>query len=432
MSKRQSAKSISLLWLGSVLGAGCAFFTQVLLARELGPADFGVFAAALGVVLLVSPLASFGVGSFWLKAFGEEGWQAVRWLHGSLKYTLLTTFLVVATLLFWAIFGPHDETMRGLLIVLTAYIFGQVAVELVSAKLQLEERYLALALCQFLPHLLRLLLVAILALAMIKLITLNNTAYVYALISIIVFIISGFFMWRMFHGQLALKGHGEQNIGDHLPTLAVDMKQVVAQTWPFGLAGVFHLVYFQSDIILLKYIAGDEATGIYNVAFLVMAAVYLLPSVIYQKFLLPKIHRWASHDREKFYQVYQAGNWMMLVLGLLAMLAIWLLAPWGIQFLFGEQYMGALLPLSILALAAPIRFVATSVGSTLVTQEHMRRKVYYMGATALINLALNLFLIPHYGVLGAAIATVISEFILLLIYFSGVKLVFLKDVGSAV
>ncbi|MBW6519413.1 MAG: hypothetical protein K0A99_00145 [Desulfoarculaceae bacterium] len=59
--------------------------------------------------------------------------------------------------------------------------------ELVSAKLQLAEHYLALALWQFLPHLLRLLLVTMLALVMVQWMTLHNVAYAYALISVAVF-----------------------------------------------------------------------------------------------------------------------------------------------------------------------------------------------------------------------------------------------------
>ena len=160
MRKKQAAKTISLLWLGSILGGGCAFLTQVLLARELGPATYGLFAAALGMVTLVSPLASFGVGGFWLMVFGQEGWQAVRWLRGSFSFTAITIFLVLVALFSWAVLGPHDETTRGLLLLLSVYVLGQVAVELVSAKLQLEERYLALTMWQFLPNMLRLSLVA--------------------------------------------------------------------------------------------------------------------------------------------------------------------------------------------------------------------------------------------------------------------------------
>jgi len=416
LSRLGSIKIISYLWLGSIMGAGCAFLTQVILARELSPAAFGVFAAVLGIVTLAAPLASFGLGGFWLKAFGQEGWQAVRWLRSSLKYALLTTIFVLIGLLTWAVFGPHDGTTRCLLIVLSSYLLGQVAIELVSAKLQLEERYLALAIWQFMPHLLRLLLVIILAFVMAKVMTLWGVAFVYASIAIGIFCYGTVLLWLMYHGRLNLKGHAEQELSVSEQTLSPRISQVASESWPFGLAGVFYLIYFQSDVILLKYLAGDEAAGVYNVAFVVMAAVYMLPVVVYQKFLMPKIHRWASHDREKFYQVYCAGNWVMLVFGIFAMLGIWLLAPWGISFFFSESYSEAVLPLNILAFAAPVRFLATSVGSTLVTQEHMKRKVWLMAFTALFNVVLNIVFIPRYGIVGAAVTTVVSDIALLVMY----------------
>ena len=120
------------------MGAGCAFLTQVLLARELGPSAFGVFAAALALVTLASPLAGFGVAGFWVRAFGQEGWRGIRWFPGSLKYVALTTPLVLVTLMIWAGLGPHDAGTRSLLRVLSMLVLGQVSIELVGAKLQLE------------------------------------------------------------------------------------------------------------------------------------------------------------------------------------------------------------------------------------------------------------------------------------------------------
>lgn len=418
---------ISLLWLGSIMGAGCAFLTQVLLARELGPSALGVFAASLGMVMLVAPLASFGVGGFWLRMFGQEGWQGRRWLGSSLRYTALTTILVFSALLVWAVVGPHDATTRSILIVLSMHLLGQVAVELVNAKLQLEERYLSLAMWQLLPHLLRLLFVALFAFAMVNLMTLQSIAISYASIAVGMFSLGCVVMWRLYHGQFSLQGHGASlAIQSTEPTTAT-MKQVAAQSWPFGLAGVFYMIYFQSDIILLKYIKGDEAAGIYNVAFVIMAAIYILPNVIYQKFLMPKIHRWANSDRDMFYQVYRKGNWVMLLLGLVAMLAIWLLTPWGVRVLFGDSYADAVPVLAILALAAPIRFMSNNVGAALVTKDHMKQKVGYMALVAIFNILLNFLLIPSYGIEGAAIATLISEAILLTAYyFYAIKMVFPK------
>lgn len=427
LGKKSAAKSISLLWLGSIAGAGCAFITQVILARELGPASFGVFAAVLSMIMLVTPLAGFGVGSFWLKAFGQEGWAAQRWFHKSFLFISLTTFFVIIALMAWAFLGPHDSLTTFLITVMTFYLLGQLVVDLVSAKLQLEESYLRLAIWQFLPHLLRLLIIVFFAYIVTTQLTLNIAVYAYALISLCVFGLGAWLLSQLYIGKLRLKGHGDKSKSPDYQIKSVKLRDIASQSWPFGFAGIFYLIYFQSAVILLKYLVGDEAAGIYNVAIIILVAVYMLPSVIYQKFLLPKMHRWSNNDRKMFYQVFRVGNWGMLILGVVAMILIWLFAPFGIKSLFGAEYQGAIMPLMILAFAVPLRFVSTSVGAVLVTQEHMQKKVCYMGIVALINVIFCLILIPVYGVIGAAIATTISDIVLLLFYFLGSKHVFLKS-----
>ena len=254
----------------------------------------------------------------------------------------------------------------------------------------------------------------------------QSVAWADASIAACLSILGGVQLLHMYKGHFHLKGHA---LSETIRQPSVPSVQaVVSQAWPFGLASLFHLIYYQSDIVLVKYITGSEAAGIYNVAFSVMVAVYLLPSVIFQKYLMPKIHRWANHDRQRFYQVYREGNIAMLILGLSAMLVVWMSAPWTILFLFGEQYKDAVPLLNILAVCAPILFVAISVGATLATQEHMKRKVKFMGITALLNIVLNIILIPHFGAVGAAITTVCSNLLLLTIYYTfAQKTVFGKE-----
>lgn len=422
MSKKHAIKAISLLWIGSLLGAGCAFLTQVVLARELGPSNFGTFSAALATTNLLAPLAGFGIAAYWLKVFGEEGWKATRWLAGSFKFVALSTLIVLLLLISWAILGPNDTLTTTLLLILTTYILGQVAVELVSSKLQLEEHYISLAFWQFLPHLARLLLVAMLVYTMTNVSNPQIAAYAYGGVSLLFLIVGSAFLYQMHQGKFFLKGHENTTKPTKQDNLNFpSMFHVAAQSWPFGLAGVFYLIYFQSDIILLKYLSSAESAGIYNVAFVIMAAVYLFPSVIYQKFMLPKIHRWAHHDRERFYYSYRIGNVLMLGFGLVTMLILWVVVPWIIPFLFGSEYHGAIVLLMILSLAVPIRFLATSIGSTLVTQDHMQRKVRYMGIVAVLNIILNLALIPTFGAIGAAITTVFSDIVLLVMYYVASK-----------
>ncbi|WP_417530268.1 oligosaccharide flippase family protein [Marinobacter lipolyticus] len=425
---KKALKAISFLWVGSIAGAGCAFFAQVVLARVLGKSDFGVFAAALATVTLLVPIAGFGVAPFWLKAFGEEGWTARRWWPGSFRFVAVTTLVVMFCLILWAWLGPHEAHMRIVVWLLLFYILGQVVLELVSSKFQLEEKYLALAFWQFLPHFGRLLLVALGAWLFSGVFDVYLAASAYSLVSILVFCAGTILLFVMYRGYFSLQGHGSP-ISSHYDQRPSTLN-VAAEVWPFGAAGLFYLVYFQSAVILLNYLSGAEAAGLYNAAFIIMAAVYLFPSVIYQKFLLPKIHRWANSDRAIMFDTFQKGNVYMFGFGVLAMTTLWLGGWWVLPKLFGQEYSEAVVALNVLALAAPVRFVASSVGSVLVTRKNMKRKVGYMATVSVITVVLNAGLIPQFGILGAATSAVLGDITLLILYFySARRYVFAKEIS---
>ncbi len=422
---KSSVQIVSFLWLGSLFGAGLAFLTQVILARNFSLSEYGIFSSAFALVALLIPLAGFGISKYWLKVFGLEGWSANRWMIPSFYFISLTVLLSTLSLCAWAIFGLHDEIMTNILFILSLYLIGQTSIELVSSKLQLEEEYTKLALWQFFPHFGRFLGVLLLLFVFKNNVTIVSIAIVYAIIAIVLCLIAFVQLKIMLESRLNLKGHGLKD--DDTNRESPSVLAVLSNVWPFGLAGIFHMIYFQSDIVLTKYITGAEAAGIYNVAFIIIVAVYLFPNVIYQKFLLPKFHRWAHHDRDKFYKIYKKGNFIMLIAGMLFMIGVFGLADFMLSFLFGPKYEGSIAILHILAIAIPIHFVATSVGATLVTSDHMKRKVYYMGFVAIVNIVLNLVLIPKYGANGAAIATVSSEFVLLSIYYVAANKIVFAD-----
>jgi len=426
---KKALGAIFLLSLGSFAGAGLAFLMQVLLARSLGREAFGLFSSLLAMVVLVTPLAGFGIAQLWLKYFGEEGWEAQKYLSSSFKFVLLSTSIVLVGLFIWAFISQDNKENQILLITLSFYLIGQVSLELVSAKLQLEERYRALSLWQFMAHLLRFVLVAGVLFFSKSNNLLEEVALAYLIVAVFLFSIALLSLKEMTTSSFKLKGHIKKPT--NLTKKTISMKNIMGASWAFALASFFHLIYFQSDIILVQYIKGDTEAGLYSVAFSIMVAVYMFPAVIYQKFLLPKLHRWAKQDRDTFIKVFNLGNKIMLILGLSAMLLLWLLSSWGLVFLFGEAYYQAIKLLNILALSAPIIFVAFSAGATLVTASHIKRKVKYMGSIALVNILLNLLLIPDFGAVGASVATVLSNLLLLILYYRGAKLYVFKGKNNA-
>lgn len=420
-SHKAAIKSVSILWMGSMMGAFLAFVTQVLLARILGVNAFGEFSVALATVVLVTPLAGFGVSGFWLSIFGTEGWLGTRWLKVSIVFVAISSIATAMMVLLWAWFKVESVRSSWLLTVLITQIFSQAVLELVSAKLQLEEEYKKLSIWQISPHFLRFFLVF--------LIYISNTttsvlsfALLYSFSSTLVLVMGIYQIISIFRKGINLKGHGDFSKKNILEiSEKIHLREVISGSWPFGASGLFYLIYFQSSIILLSYFTDDFSAGLYNVAFIVMTAVYLFPNVIYQRFLLPKLHRLANQNIEELYKIYKTGNFFMLATGVLVMFIVWLGSPTFLPILFDYTYRDSIDILMVLAIAIPFRFVASSAGAILVTRQNMRIKVKLMGFCAIANVILNLILIPRYGYFGCALATVLTEFLNMAIYIIYVR-----------
>jgi O-antigen/teichoic acid export membrane protein len=350
-----------------------------------------------------------------LKAFGKEGFLATRWLPASSKFLVLSTIVafIAASILGWI----SNKVAPSFTLILFAYATGQASVELVISKFQLEEKYISLAYWQVAPHTLRLLSVLFLSYFLVGYMNLITLSFAYMMVGAFVTLFGLWQFYQMNRAGFSLAGHENFSIKNNAQVHIPDIKSLIQETWPFGLAGLFNLVYFQSDIILVKNITGANAAGIYSVVTTIMVVVYMFPNVVYRKYLLPKLHRWANHsDTEKLRQILRHGNVIMLIMGILVMFVIWLSSSWAVPFLFGEKYYATVKLLNVVAISVPIMFVAFSAGTILDTKENMKQKVKIMGFVAIFNIILNLIIIPYYGGLGAAMSTVLSNLLLMILY----------------
>ncbi|MDW9199404.1 hypothetical protein SE959_10730 [Escherichia coli] len=121
-------------------------------------------------------------------------------------------------------------------------------------------------------------------------------------------------------------------------------------------------------------------------AFLFISAAILLPTVIYQKYLLPKLHRWAYQDLKKLKNVYKYGNISMFLFGVVVSILIWFLCPMIVSSLFGEKYMSSIKLIRFLSLSIPIIYLASNSGAILVTKNNMQAKVKIMFVASFISL----------------------------------------------
>lgn len=413
---KRAVAALSLLSFATALGAVLVLVTQSLLARHLGPATYGLFASSLATVSMIAPLAGFGLSQFRLHVYGAEGWAADRWIRPSLQLSLITSLMACAAVIIWAAFAPSGT--KVVLLLLLPIVPALMAVELVSCKLRLEEHYRMLAGWQLLIPAGRL-LVAFIA-AMLATQQAMPVALGYGLVALMVAIMAIPQLRAMLRGEMELHGHGPRPAAPSAMPIP-DAAHLWSQAWPYGVAAALYPIFFQISTVLLKYLGGDVHAGRFGISMAVMSAIYLIPTTIYQKFLLSKLHRWAMHNRPHFWMVYRRGIIGMFALGTAIGAALLLVMPPLVPIVFGPAYAGVVPVLMILALCPPIRFLSTAIGSVLLTGTHMYYRVVMMALAAIVTITLDFLLIPGHREIGAAYAIVGGEIALLATTWIGAR-----------
>lgn len=416
MKISRSIGALILLLVATFGGALANLISQIFMARSMGVEEYGRFSSSLSMIMIITPLAAFGIAQFWLKAYGQEGPVARRWLDVSFRFIALSVIAVAGVIIIWAILGPHNSVTSYIIIILIAHMIGQTAIGLGSSKNQLENNNNRLSIWQVAPHVLRFIgVMIVIFLFSEEQVKAINIAYVYACVGIILVCWAIVELKSLYSESFMPHGHSNL-IHTSSCTDSPSSYTLVKNIFPFGLSGLFYIIYYQVDIVLIRYLDSEASSGIYNVAYVVISSLLLFPSVIYQKLLMPSLQRWAYHDIKMLKSVHIKGSVLMLIIGVFAAISMWLLAPLIIPYVFGIEYTASVALVAILLLVVPIRFLGASFDAVLSTKNYISTKVTIMGIGAICNIVLNFLLIPLYSTFGAAVATVITEAIILTAY----------------
>lgn len=395
---RKSAANVSYLTVGTIAAAAASLLSQMVAARVMGPAAFGIFAAALTSVNFAGPIASFGIAGFWLKIFGREGFAAARWVAPSLRLIYTTILLASVLVLSWLFLQP-DKELLATGAALLPLIAAQAFVSLAIASRQVKGDYIAASFWYAAPQLSRLAAIGVLAVVPLTFLPLN-------LAIINAFLATGLAL-------LAITSVTKSHLKQESSSAAPSSRTVARKSWKFGADGVLYLAYHQLGLLVVLFALGEAAAGMFGAAFLFLNAAYMFPSIIFQKFLLPKLHRWANRSPESLILVAKWGTGIMFTVGMLVSAFLFAIAGPLVEKVFGSDYAPAGSVLQVLAAAIPLKYAASSVGSVLTSGHLLRTKLLVMTTAATVYLPVCYLLSNVYGLTGAAVSTVIVEAILL-------------------
>lgn len=395
-----------------------AFAIQIILARELGPHEFGVLISSIAISTMLALTISFGVPQFWLRIFGKNGWSANLYIPKTLAILAINIGATALALAIWLILSNQDKKSETILIVLFIHSLGLAAIEITSAKYQLEENYKAISLLQSIPAITRLCAVIALIIASQEKIDAIAASFAYAISATPPILLALLQIAKLAKGEIRLEGHEQNTLPPPSPLPNKTTMNVAQETLPLGVFGLLNFIYFQSDTILLSQLSSTDSAGQYGVAYSVIAAIYIIPTIFYQKYLLPKLHRWSHHDRDKLLRVISFGNKAMLSSGIAIFLIILSLADYCIPLVFGENYHHSATIIKALAICIPIQFLISSASASLLSHSHTKLKVYCLAIAAAMKISINILLIPSLATFGAVASTFASSLTLLILYYT--------------
>ena len=198
------------------------------------------------------------------------------------------------------------------------------------------------------------------------------------------------------------------------------VKVLMQQALPFAVGNLFNLLYFRVDAILLSKLSseGVDANTWYGLAYTIVNAFTILPGAFMMGAMFPVLSRAWEREKGRFPGAYTFGMRWMVLSGLPLAVGLSLLSPEITAVLFPTytpSEVGKIATaLQWLSWAGGLIFVTTAVQAVLRATDKRRAFSVLMGATALLNICLNLYLIPRFSHVGAAKAMVMSEAFLLI------------------
>lgn len=191
------------------------------------------------------------------------------------------------------------------------------------------------------------------------------------------------------------------------PTLRFDprlCREILRSSVPLGIAGLFVALINRVDFIMLERMTDLHQVGLYSAAYKVTSLLEAFPLMIMGT-IYPLMSRYAIEDMERLRGLYKKS---VLYFGLVALpmgIGISVFAPAIVRLLFGDRYAGADRGLAVLVWSTVFLYVALVAGNLLISLGREKINLLLLIPGAILNITLNLLLIPTWGFIGAACST---------------------------
>jgi O-antigen/teichoic acid export membrane protein len=381
----------SWLFFERVLRILITFIVTVFVVRYLGPKDFGLLSYVLSFFMLFSVIGILGLESITVRELVKFPDKRDELVGTVFFLRLLGAFTLIALIIFTLLIIKEDLSVSILILfAASSSIFHAFSAIEYYFRARVQAKYNAYAL--FLSVILAALLKIIFILIKAPLIY-----FVLAFTAEFFFLAIGLIWVYKFNCLKLIRWKFSKALSTSL----------LKDSWPLMLTGIVVVIYMKIDQIMIKHMINEEAVGLYAVAVRLCEAWYFIPVTICNS-LFPAIVNAKNVSliiyNNRLQKLYDILAWISIAIAI----PITIFSADIIRLLFGTDFLQAAPVLTVYIWAGVAVFLGVASSQYLITENFTKLAFSRSFIGMVVNVLLNLALIPKYGIIGAAYATLVS------------------------
>lgn len=399
-NNRDKFHNITWLLLDRVVKSAIALLVVAWLARYLGVAEFGLISYATALVAIFLVLGELGLNKIVVQNMVREPDKSAEILLASFFLQVIGSFISLIILVVLVSIIPMDKELGRyvcLLLSLTL-IFRPFYVVSYWFESIVKSKYIV-----------RVQLINFSIFSALRVILIIAEADLLTFVWLAVFEAAALAIFMSF----VFAKNKTFPLIFNFPRERVFM--LLRSSWPLLLSGFSIMLYMRSDQIMLGQLKGSESVGLYTAALKFSEIWYVLPMVIMSTFF-PSLVSAKDDNNGQDTHLLKTLLLLMVVLSVGIAIVIGLLSEVLVLTVYGSDYLLSASVLNIHIWAGVFVFVGVVGGSWYISEGLQVFQLYFTIFSALINIALNYFLIIDWGIEGAAVSTLIAQFLSVLVF----------------
>ncbi len=395
-------KNAAWLFSGQAIGRALRAILVIVAARILGASDWGVFAYAISLAATFTIFSDIGINAMLVREGSRNAKTAIKYLATGLVIKLaLISALAMLVFLFRDTIIRIPEATLLLPLIIAIFAIDSLR-DFVSALARFVERMDIEAKGQIITN------AGIVAFGILFLILAPGSAslaFGYVL-GTLVGLIAIFYPLKSYFKGIFREFSREL------------VRNIIVSAWPFGLISLMSVIMINTDILVIGSVLQAGDVGLYAAAQKPVQLLYLIPSVLATAFF-PALSREAG-DAKQFRDTLEKGLKASYLFALPMAVGGALVAESIIGLLYGPEFLLSYTSFAVLSLTFIFAFPSVFFINALFARNSQKVFYGYLAIGVLANIILNLALIPYFGIVGCAIATLIVQAFLFI--YGAVKL----------